>query len=87
MTVSFDLPIEIESKARAQQADVAADARQTYLVELYRRGTLTHFELSQALGIDRFETDGVLKQHGAVLELDANRFAEELVDLRQLAKR
>jgi len=32
-------------------------------VELFRRGKLSHLELSKVLGLDRFETDAYLKQH------------------------
>lgn len=85
-TVSFDLPKVVEQKI-SPDTNVSDDARETYLVDLYRRGTLTHFELSQALGLDRFETDGVLKRHELMLELTAERFAEELADLRQLVRK
>ena len=36
---------------------------EAYLLELFRRGQISHYELSQALGLDRFETDAYLKQH------------------------
>ena len=33
------------------------------LLELFRRGKLSHYELSRILGLDRFETDAYLKHH------------------------
>ncbi len=86
LKVTLDLPAGLEQKL-PPGANVSADVRETYLVELYRRGKFTHFELSQALHLDRFETDGILKLHEVLLELTAERFAEELEDLRELARK
>jgi hypothetical protein len=38
--------------------------KETYALELFRRGKLTHFELSKVLSLDGPETDAYLKQHG-----------------------
>ena len=54
-------------------------------MDLFRRGKLTHFELSQALGVDRIETDAFLKRHNAyegsltASDLDADRQTLERV--------
>lgn len=37
--------------------------RETAL-KLFRRGELSHYQLSQVLGLDRFETDAWLKRRG-----------------------
>ncbi len=63
MTISFEIPQEIEQQIRANGADLDREARETYLVELYRQDRITHYQLSAALGLGRFETDGVLKRH------------------------
>jgi hypothetical protein len=42
------------------------------LVELYRQDKLSHHELSQAMGLNRFQTDGVLKRHGVTEDLPTN---------------
>jgi Uncharacterised protein family (UPF0175) len=39
------------------------EAREAYLVELYRQDRITHHQLTQALGLSRLEGDGVLKRH------------------------
>ena len=33
------------------------------LLQAFREGTLSHYELSKALGLDRFETDAFLQRH------------------------
>jgi hypothetical protein len=64
MAVTFQLPTELERKLRAEIADLDAEAKEAYVLQLFRRGKLTHFELSKVLGLDGPETDGYLKRHG-----------------------
>lgn len=87
VTITFDLPPDVESRLRQDSDDLGAAAKHAYLVELYRKGKLSHVELSRALGLDRFATDGVLKQHGIMAELDAEQFARELTSLRELVRK
>jgi predicted HTH domain antitoxin len=63
LTVTFDLPADLEEKLRAETPDLNADVREAYALELFRRGKLSHYALSQILGLDRFETDAYLKRH------------------------
>jgi Uncharacterised protein family (UPF0175) len=48
-------------------------------LELFRRGRLSHYELSRVLGLDRFETDAWLKRHNVfdgsltMADLEADR--------------
>jgi len=53
-------------------------------VELYRQEKITHFQLSKLLEVDRFETDGILKKHGVMIELSPEEFREQVVSLREL---
>jgi len=66
MAVTFELPADVEKRLRAQSPDLDAEARETSALEFFRRGRLSHFELSQILGLDRFETDAYLKRHHVV---------------------
>jgi hypothetical protein len=63
MTITFELPQEIEREIRTNRADLSREAREVYLVELYRQDRITHHQLAQALGLTRIETDGVLKRY------------------------
>jgi predicted HTH domain antitoxin len=63
MTITFELPEEIEEQARSNGADLDREAREAYLVELYRQDRITHHQLAEALGLSRLETDGILKRH------------------------
>jgi predicted HTH domain antitoxin len=63
MAVTFQLPEDVERRLRAECADLDAEVREASALELFRRGKLTHYELSQILGLDRLETDAYLKHH------------------------
>jgi hypothetical protein len=63
LTVTLDFPPDLEEKLRRETADLDADVKEAYALELFRRGTITHFELSSLLGLDRFGTDAYLQRH------------------------
>jgi predicted HTH domain antitoxin len=63
LNVTLDLPAEVEDRLRRETTSLEADVKEAYVLELFRRGRLSHFELSQALGLDRFETDAFLQRH------------------------
>jgi predicted HTH domain antitoxin len=65
LNVSIILPAELEERIRRESKNLDADVREAFALELFRRGTISHFELSGILGLDRFETDGWLKRHNA----------------------
>jgi hypothetical protein len=64
MTIRFDIPPEIERELSAGTLDLNAEAREVFLVNLYRQERIAHHQLASALGLGRIETDGVLKRHG-----------------------
>jgi predicted HTH domain antitoxin len=72
MAVTIQIPADVEQRLRAEDPDLDATAREAMLVELYRQDKLSHHELSQAMGLDRFETDGLLKRHGVTEDLPTN---------------
>ena len=69
MAVSFQLPADLEHELRRGLPDLDAEAKEALLVSLYRRGKLSHLALSKALGLDRFETEDVLRKHNVTEDL------------------
>lgn len=61
--LTVDLPPDAERRLRAEAPDLPAAVREGFAVNLFRRGILTRAELGHVLGLDRFETDALLKQH------------------------
>jgi predicted HTH domain antitoxin len=63
MNISFEIPQDIEQELRANGLDLNREAKEVYLIDLYRQERITHRQLAEALGLSRYETDGVLKRH------------------------
>ena len=63
INVNIDLPPHVENVLRSHSQDLAFEVREAFAVELFRRGLLDHYTLSQVLGIDRYDTDAVLVRH------------------------
>jgi Uncharacterised protein family (UPF0175) len=83
MIISFDLPQEIEQQIRTNGADLERKAREAFLVELYREHTITQHQLGEALGLDDYETDGVLKRYGVGYDLTLGEFDQQRAFLRE----
>lgn len=82
MAVTIQLPSDVEQRLWAQTPDLDRQAKQALALDLFRKGKLSHFELSKVLGLDRFETDAYLKRHnvveGSLTMEDLNEQAETL---------
>lgn len=85
LSIGFDLPASVEEQLRRELADLDVVAKEAVLVELYRQGLITHHQLGLSLGLERHETDGLLKRHKVVEDLPrAEELAEEIATLRRL---
>jgi predicted HTH domain antitoxin len=84
MAVSFQLPQDLENELRSGPRDLDAEAKEALLVSLYRQGRLSHLALSRALGLDRFETEDVLRKHNVTEDLGT--VEDYLADAATLAK-
>jgi predicted HTH domain antitoxin len=63
ITLAVNLPPEVEERLRAESGDLSSAVRESFAINLFRRGILTHHQLERALGLDRFETDALLKRN------------------------
>jgi predicted HTH domain antitoxin len=63
INVAVNLPPEVEERLRAESGDLSSAVHESFAINLFRRGILTHHELGQMLGLDRFETDALLKRN------------------------
>ena len=85
MSVTFELPAAIEQQLRRELANLDQLAKEAALVELYRQEKLTHHQLAAALGLDRFETEELLKRHNVTEDLmTAEEYDAQLANLRRL---
>jgi predicted HTH domain antitoxin len=83
VNISFELPQDIEHEITADGANLNADAEEAYLVDLYRQHKVSHYQISQALGLSRYETDGVLKKHGVGLGISPEEMRAQSESLRK----
>ena len=63
VTVTFEVPAQIEEKLRSEDGDLSAGVKEAYGLELYRQGRLSHYELAQMLGLDQVSTSELLQRH------------------------
>lgn len=85
MPLTIQLPAELEHNLRREYGNLDQVAKEALLVELYRQDKLAHWELSQAMGLDRFETEALLKQHNVTEDLQSTEeYDAALSRLREL---
>ena len=87
MSISFDLPPNIEQRVRIGGADPSREAKEAYLIDLYRQERITHDDLGDALGLGFHQTEQLLKDHGVGLDFTLEEFEAERAFLRQARDR
>jgi hypothetical protein len=87
MTVSFEIPQDIEQQLRTEGVDLNREAKEVYLMEQYRQAKITHRQLQEALGLSFPETEHLLKQRGLGQDLDMEEFEMGRDVLREVRPR
>jgi predicted HTH domain antitoxin len=84
MFVTFQLPDELEQVLRRSARDLNSEAKELLLVGLYRKGEISHGDLSRGLGVDSVTTEEVLHRHG--VSEDLGTVEDYLADVETLRK-
>jgi hypothetical protein len=88
MTISFEIPQEIEQQIRTDGVDLDRDAaKEVHLMEQYRQAKITHRQLEEALDFSFHETERLLKQRGMGQDLDIEEFEAGREFLRKARQR
>jgi hypothetical protein len=74
VTISFEIPQEIEQQIRMTGVDLGRDAKEVYLMEQYRQAKISHRQLEEALDLSFHATEQLLKQRGMGQDLDIEDF-------------
>jgi hypothetical protein len=74
MTISFEIPREIEQQICAGGVDLSRDAKEVYLMEQYRQAKISHRQLEESLDLSFHETEQLLKQRGMGQDVDIEEF-------------
>ena len=83
MTISFEIPREIEQQIRTSGVDLGRDAKEVYLMEQYRQARITHRQLEEALDLSFHETQQLLKERGMGQDIDVEEFEAGRAFLRK----
>ncbi len=82
-TITFDIPDNIEQHLAAAGSNVDAAAKEAVIVELYRRGQISHGALAECLGLSRHEAADLLGRHHVTEDLlNAEEYGEQMRALR-----
>ena len=87
MTICFDIPQNIERRVRVEGADPSREAKEAYLIDLYRQERISHDDLGEALGLGFHETQQLIKVHGAGDDFTLAEFEAERTVLREVERR
>jgi predicted HTH domain antitoxin len=87
MTISFEIPRNIEQRIHTEGADPNREAKEAYLIDLYRQERITHDDLSEALGLGFHQTQQLIKKHGAGDDFTLAEFQAEQAVLREIERR
>lgn len=82
MSISIHLPADMEETLREKFPNLEQTAKETLLIELYRRDFLSHAQLANALQLSRFQTDALLHEHGISLDLTINDIEHDAASSR-----
>ena len=82
MNISFEIPHDIEHELRTNGPEINREAKEAYLIDLYRQERISHRQLTDALGLIRFETDGVLKRHKVSPNVTAREMRAQATGLK-----
>ena len=82
MTIQFEIPPDLVPEFHADGPDLNQEAKEAYLVNLYREERISHRQLAEALGLSRYETDGLLKRHQVSPNVSGAELSVQAVALR-----
>ena len=81
MSLTLELPAEVEAAARASYGDPAAAVSELVLIDLYRRGRISAGRLAETLGLARLEVDHWLAERGVPNSYDVGELEKDLATL------
>jgi predicted HTH domain antitoxin len=84
VTVSIELPPNVEARLRAELVDLDEVAKLGLAVEAYRNANLTLGQFADLLGISQYAADGMLKERGVISSPSDEEMAVERDALQRL---
>ena len=85
-TVEISVPDELLKALGAQPEELPRQTLEALIVQAYRKGQITHAQVGELLDLERWETDGFLKNAQAFRARESDEFASDLERLRRISK-
>jgi len=85
-TFEISVPDTLVKALGAEPDELPRQTLEALTVQAFRKGQITHAQVGELLELNRFETDGFLKNAQAFRLSESEEFASDLESLRRIAK-
>jgi hypothetical protein len=85
-TIEIMVPDALIKALGGDAAELPRQTLEALVVQAYRKGQITHAQVGELLDLNRFETDGFLKDAQAFRARENEEFAADLEHLRRISK-
>ena len=85
-TFEISVPDTLVKALEAEPDDLPRQTLEALIVQAFRKGQITHAQVGEFLELNRFETDGFLKNAQAFRLSESEEFSSDLESLRRIAK-
>ena len=85
-TIEISLPDALVKALGAKPAELPRRTLEALVIQSFRSGQLSHAQVSEALGLDRWQTDAFLNNAQAFRPWNPEEFAADLRTLQDIAK-
>ena len=88
MATRFEIsvPDTLVKALGAEPDELPRQTLEALIVQAFRKGQITHAQVGELLELNRFETDGFLKNAQAFRLSESEEFSSDLESLRRIAK-
>ena len=85
-TFEISIPDTLVKALGAEPDELPRRTLEALIVQAFRKGRITHAQVGELLELNRFETDGFLKNAQAFRLSESEEFSSDLESLRRIAK-
>ena len=85
-TFEISVPDTLVKALGAEPDELPRQTLEALIVQAFRKGQITHAQVGEFLELNRFETDGFLKNAQAFRLSESEEFSSDLENLRRIAK-
>ena len=85
-TFEISVPDTLVKALGAEPDELPRQTLEALIVQAFRKGQITHAQVGELLELNRFETDGFLKNAQVFRLSESEEFSSDLESLRRIAK-